>query len=102
MNLAEDKRNARISATPDVELLGRVLTSGELSEAEVHAFADMRAGLVDPGGTVPSRLSRKQRSWLEEVARRVLPVDAKEVPRGKEVDVPEVLKNLPKKPPGRG
>jgi hypothetical protein len=103
MNLAEDKRNARIEAMDDGELLEVILNSGDLSEVEVHAFADMRAGLVDPNG--PRRgLSKRQRAWAEEVARRVVPIRAEEVPRGREVVDPVSLRreNLPLKPPGRG
>lgn len=104
MSLAEDKRDARIAAMDDGTLLEVVLESGELSETETHAFADMKAGLENyemEAGEV-GRLSKRQRAWLEEVGRRVVPIRAEDAPRGREVPTPEVLKNLPKRPPGRG
>ena len=102
MNLAEDKRNARIEAMDDGKLLELVLESGDLSDAETHAFADMRAGLIDPSDPRQG-LSKRQRAWVEEVARRVVPIRAEEVPRGREVESPASLRpeNLPKLPPGR-
>jgi len=80
----------------------------ELSETEAEAFADMRADLV-AYGTLDGRyqLSDKQRAWLRVVHERVAApqyenlVSSGRVPRGREVETPDVLKNLPKKPPPR-
>jgi hypothetical protein len=53
-------------------------------------------------------LSDKQRTWVRNVYEKLFDVPQYEnlissgkAPRGREVPLPEVLKHLPKKPPGR-
>jgi hypothetical protein len=98
MNYAEQRRNVRISAMADHDLLTLLLADDEVTSEEHQAFADM-SGWLRSGER--SCLSKKQRSWAEEVARRIVPFDSTEVPRGREVQTPSVLQNLPKAPPGR-
>ena len=90
---------------PDDALLGDLLDGhyDELTEWEQGAFADMRAYLAKGRGR---KLSDSQRSSVRLAHKRVLPkyenlVSRGLVPRGREVPVPEVLRNLPKKPPAR-
>ena len=85
----------------DIELLTLLIADTDLPEYERSAFADMRVQITDTVGEPDARLSKKQRAWAEEAARRVVPLRAEDVPRGKEVETPEVLRNLPTKPPGR-
>lgn len=96
MNSAEEARNKRITAMTDVALLRLLIVDVDLTDAEHEAFMDMIHYAENP-----DPLTKKQRKWAEEVARRVVPLDANETPLGKEVPTPEVLKNLPLKPPGR-
>lgn len=69
-----------------------------LSEGEHDAFADMLGrGFA---------LTEKQRAWARNVCERVginpvPPEDRPPVPRGREVELAPVLRNLPKRPPGR-
>jgi hypothetical protein len=96
MNDAERRRNVRIRAMSDEDLLNLVCASDfreDVTSGEYAAFANMRAN--------QETLTLKQRAWAEEVARRVVPFDARDVPRGREVETPAVLRNLPKSPPGR-
>jgi hypothetical protein len=98
MNYAEQRRNVAIAAMSDLDLL-RVVTrphAEDVSEGEFNAFVDMLAWVE--GGAA---LSKKQRAWAEEAARRIVPLKAEDVPRGREVVVPDVLRHLPKKPPPR-
>lgn len=105
MNSAEEKRNLRIARMGDLELVNLVLAdaTGDVRPDERKAFEDMRRGLADDLGTPISgrRLRPKQRTWAEEAAQRVVPLDVRDVPRGKPVETPAALKNLPKVPPGR-
>jgi len=105
MNTAEDRRNERIAKMGDLDLLNLLIadaTDGVRPEDRA-AFADMRGAVADVFGEsiTGRRLSKKQRAWAEEAARRVVPVRAEDAPRGREVLSPDVLKNLPKAPPGR-
>ena len=99
MTRAEEVRDQKIAAMSDFELLC-VLTATPRDEAialtEYKAFQDMRR-LVEEG----MRLNKKQRTWGEDAARRILPIDASLVPRGSPVPTPPVLQNLPKRPPRR-
>jgi hypothetical protein len=92
MNNAEQRRNVRIAAMTDLELL-ELFRDADIGPGEYVAFANMRAE--------GRRLTSKQRAWAEEVARRITPIRASEAPRGAEVPTPAVLQNLPKKPPRR-
>ena len=78
--------------------------SADLTEWEVGAFTDMAANYEDNGHW----LSVVQVNKVKEVYDRVAPqyenlVSSGQVPRGKEVPTPDVLKreNLPLKPPKR-
>jgi len=109
MNEGERKRDARIAGWSDVDLLRTILhdTTEAVSKGEHDAFQDMLNGLcalqghehLSEGARV--YLSKKQRTWAEEVARRVVPVRAADVPQGEPVITPDVLRRLPKAPPGR-
>lgn len=77
---------------------------GGLTAEEVVAFEDMRQFL---GRRPEATLSKAQREWAErragdlglswgDPARRNA-----NVPRGREVETPAVLRDLPKRPPGR-
>jgi hypothetical protein len=46
-------------------------------------------------------MTATQRHWAITVVRRIMPLDAAEVPRGKPVETPAVLRDLPMAPPGR-
>jgi hypothetical protein len=98
----------------DLNTLSELLDqhADELSEKELEAFADMRFNLGVYGGmTIPSKgkfqmLTTKQREWVTIVHERIVPAYANLVsrglvPRGREVETPEVLQNLPKRPPSR-
>jgi hypothetical protein len=100
MSTADDKRSAKIRAMDDASLLSLVIASRDESihAAEFQAFVAMSAAIREG---LRRGLSERQRAWVEEAARKVLPYDLKDVPVGKPVPVPAVLQNLPKKPPGR-
>jgi hypothetical protein len=102
MNNAERLRDARIANMTDVGILEWLINDADVSTDERARFVDMRAELARwaalHGG---SCLTKKQRAFAEEVARRVVPIDTREVPRGKEVETPAVLRDLPKSPPRR-
>jgi hypothetical protein len=98
----------------DLSMLKELLEqhTGELSETELEAFADMRFDLQAYGGMeIPSKpkfqtLTDKQRQWVTQVHERIVPqyanlVSRGLVPRGREVPTPPVLQNLPKDPPYR-
>jgi hypothetical protein len=106
MNTAQDKLRARLEKLTDHDVLELLVENSaihDLSDGERAAFANMRANLFDSfGEAIRGRtLSTKQRRWALDVLERVTPISASDVPRGKEVLTPAVLKNLPKKPPGR-
>ena len=98
MNFAEHRRDLRIASMLDLELLDLLLGDGEVEEDEKIVASDMRAPLLSGERR---RLSLKQRAWAEDIARRVTPISAKDAPEGRPVETPEVLRNLPKKPPRR-
>lgn len=98
----------------DLQLLRELLDehAGELTVTEVEAFADMRFDLQAYGGLGPEspsgrrfqQLTGDQRAWAARVHERVVGVPstrltAGEIPRGREVPLPAVLRNLPKRPP---
>ena len=94
----KDPRTGIIAALTDRELLDKLLADDELTEYERSAFADWRAKI----NTGEWRgLMHTPRAWAEEVALRLMPIPADAVPRGREVATPDVLKNLPKRPPPR-
>ena len=94
----KDPRPGIIAALTDRELLDKLLADDELTEYERSAFADWR-GKITTGEW--RGLMHRPRSWAEEVALRLMPIPADAVPRGREVATPDVLKNLPKRPPMR-
>jgi hypothetical protein len=102
MNSAERMRDDKIGLMDDLELLRHLAgpegtrNDEEISLAEFKAFIEMFEH-VKGGGF----LSRKQRLWAEEAMKRITPLPAGTVPRGREVPLPLVLQNLPKLPPGR-
>lgn len=101
MNDAARRRDARIVAMTDVDLLEALVEGpcdGDVSADETGMLIDMLARL-----TAGERygLSTKQRAFAEDILRRVMPLRAADAPRGREVETPAVLRNLPKSPPGR-
>lgn len=93
MMTAEQARDERIRQLSDSQLLAYLKSAtidAELTPYESAAFGAMRG-----------RLSASQRRWACDVARRVMPLLAAEVPRGREVATPKALQILPKQPPGR-
>lgn len=94
---AEKQRDERIRALGDLALIDAVLAL-EITDVWRAIVQDMRNGIVVEGRR---GLSRKQRTSLEENIRAEMPILASEVPRGREVETPTVLRNLPKKPPQR-
>lgn len=77
----------------------------ELGPEAVAAFEGM---LDDLNARRWPKLTDKQRAWVRKVADRLdvyVPGDgarplAPEIPRGREVETPAVLRDLPKRPPG--
>jgi hypothetical protein len=101
MNSGEQARDARIKALDDVALLGQLsadAADAELNDVECGMVADMYAQAREG-----RRLTKKQRGWAEDIARRVFPILASDVPKGNRVETPVLLRraNLPMKPPGR-
>lgn len=88
----------------DIEVLERIVDDVDLREGEQDAFAEMLEGLRE--GRYAS-LTRKQREWAIEVSVRIGAVGYENlvssggVPIGRPVETPQVLRNLPMKPPGR-
>jgi|SRR5579859_4827115 len=85
----------------DLAMLDRILAphnQPEMSQSEYEAFVEMRSILLSSGRHV---LSRKQRLWAEDADKRLRALPASEVPRGREVPIPEVLRVLPLRPPHR-
>jgi hypothetical protein len=75
----------------------------ELTGGEMEAFASMR---YDMTAYNQEELTSAQRVWVKLVYDRIVPeyanlVSSGAVPRGREVPTPDVLLNLPKKPPRR-
>jgi hypothetical protein len=103
MNLAEARRDELILSMDDSDLLKVVLGKSRdeaLSAVEYDAFKEMQSLLMTGERQV---LSLSQRAWVEEAARRVMPIDSSLVPRGREVEPPASLRreNLPLKPPSK-
>jgi hypothetical protein len=101
MNSGEQARDARIAALGDFALLQQL--TGDADDAELNDVE--RTMLSDMFGQVREgrRLTKKQRKWSEDIARRTMPILASDVPRGKRVETPVALRreNLPLRPPGR-
>jgi hypothetical protein len=95
---AEQDRLQRIALLGDDEALRILIDSDDISEREEEAFKEMQEALAR--GRL-SRLTFSQRAWVQDALKRVVPLDSTLVPRGKPVVTPEVLRNLPKRPPGR-
>lgn len=101
-------------STSDLALLTSLLTlpvdddhdfpsDGTISDSEEKAFSSMKAGLESGKW---SRLTEKQRAWAKGVLERASGepeylnlASSGKLCRGREVETPEVLKNLPKSPP---
>jgi hypothetical protein len=93
----------------DIKLLTELLQWAEVhDEAEerfnVKAFENMLQRVSASG----RELTPSQRSWVRDIHEKVFDeprcenlFSSGKVPRGREVDTPEVLRNLPLKPPGR-
>ena len=87
--------------------LVRSVLDEEITEAEREAFEEMATDLATGRRT----LSERQRAWVREVGKRAGADVGNvmdrwrrgEIPRGREVEPPAVLRreNLPMKPPGR-
>jgi hypothetical protein len=98
---AEQRRNVRIGGMSDRELLELLCCDDDVRPDEYAILASMRAQVLNHLGEQDGHLSKKQRAWCEEVARRIVPLDSREVTRGRPVETPSVLQHLPKKPPRR-
>jgi len=98
MNRAEQKRDARIAWLDDVELLEKVLAEEEVTGEARVAFAK-RAAEIRSGAR--RCLSKRERAWAEDTLKKYMPIRAADVPKGRPVETPAVLQNLPKKPPQR-
>lgn len=99
----------------DLALLGELVDghAGELTATESDAFEDMRLDLLAYGAVVDEHsprgqreLTERQRAWARSVRERFAPtyqnlVSSGQVPRGREVPLPQVLRDLPKRPPTR-
>jgi len=86
----------------DIALLRTVLDQ-RLEDAEAEAFKSMLEELVEKRRDC---LSGKQRSWVRDVVDAHVPqyenlVSSGKVPRGREVETPPALRNLPKRPPSK-
>jgi hypothetical protein len=101
VNFAEQRRNVRIAAMTDRELLELLCRDDDVRPDEYAILASMRAQVLNHLGEQDGHLSKKQRAFAEDIAHRVVPFDAREVPRGRPVETPSVLQNLPKRPPPR-
>jgi hypothetical protein len=105
VNTAEKKRNARIARLTDIDLARWILhdTTGDVTGGEFEAFQGMLNALCAARGSAEFRscLTKKQRAWGEEIAKRITPLRAEDAPKGDPVVTPDVLRNLPKFPPGR-
>jgi len=95
----------------DYHVLLRMLMKqrDDLNDVEERAFSAMLHRMEDAEKkNAPVVLSFKQKSWINDVVRRLDIVEPAAnlvsrglVPRGAEVETPYVLRNLPLKPPGR-
>lgn len=108
MSLGDLMRASNERRENDLRMLQALLDAGpeHFGAGEYGAFDSMLGRLQNGQNT----LTPKQREWVTKATIR-LGLDEPEpaenlvsrglVPRGNEVPVPEVLKNLPLKPPGR-
>lgn len=92
---SEYERDAEARAS-DLALL-RELVNVALSDEESDAFGDMLARM-ERTSNQQTKLTDKQRAWTESAARRHNvdftdrhPIRAADVPRGREVEAPDVL-----------
>jgi hypothetical protein len=85
----------------DLDLLDEAEDSGKLSERQLEIIDDLRDQLAR------RPLTPNQRSFVEAMRdgvryeREEAAVPASAFPRGNPVELPEVLRKLPKRPPGR-
>lgn len=93
---SEYERDAAARAS-DLTLLRELVDVVDLSDEESEAFADMLARMERQRARLV-KLSDKQRAFAESVARRNNvsftnrhPIRAEDVPRGREVETPEIL-----------
>lgn len=89
----------------DLDDLTTLIAHHDLTKSEREAFEDMHRRI---SGDLPAfkTLHPNARKWVKEATKKYLldksPAERnKNVPRGKEVQVPSVLGNLPKSPPRR-
>lgn len=89
----------------DLRALRGLLASESLTGKERAAFESMELDIT--GLTRFRQLTKNQREWVlarcDELAIVVIDpaVRNKDVPRGREVETPAILRNLPKAPPRR-
>ena len=93
-----DARTEKIAKMTDRAIVLLLLQEESLSDGARKAFSEMLAWLDRGEGR---GLSVKQREWVESALLEYTPMSAADVPRGREVAIPAVLRNLPKKPPRR-
>ena len=93
-----DARTEKIAKMTDRTIVVLLLREESLSDGARKAFSEMLAWLDRGEGR---GLSVKQREWVESALLEYTPMSAADVPRGREVHAPEVLRNLPMKPPAR-
>lgn len=92
-----DVRTEKIAKMTDKAIV-ILLLKEDLGDDTRRAFSEMLAWLDRGEGR---GLSIKQREWVESALLEYLPISAADVPRGREVPTPEVLRKLPLKPPPR-
>jgi len=100
-----------VSRAHDLALLQQLLDhSDRLRVGEADVFSSMLAKLDTAHSERRyAKLTDAQRHWVTDAANRLELEDPhddprernRDVPRGKEVPTPVVLRNLPKAPPGR-
>jgi hypothetical protein len=93
-----DARTEKIAKMTDRAIVVLLLREESLSDGARKAFSEMLTWLDRGEGR---GLSVKQREWVEGALLEYTPIAATDVPRGREVETPAVLKNLPTKPPRR-
>ena len=93
-----DARTEKIAKMTDRAIVVLLLREESLSDGARKAFSEMLAWIDRGEGR---GLSVKQREWVESALLEYTPIAATDVPRGREVETPAVLKNLPTKPPRR-
>ena len=90
-----DARTEKIAKMTDRGIV-LLLLKEDLRPETRKAFEEMKSWLDRGEGR---GLSVKQREWVESALLEYTPISADDVPRGREVETPTVLKNLPLKPP---